>query len=215
MSVRRAAAKLRIFTVGIALLLGISSVQTLAAGDAQAGKAQSMVCASCHGQDGASAIDPSYPQLAGQNERYLARQLKMFQSGERDVALMTAQLVGKSEQDLDDLAAYYASLPAKAAEASGSDTDIELAQRIYNVGIAEKGVAACSSCHGPAGGGNAQAGFPRVSGQSSAYTAAQLVAYREGNRKSDEVYGGMMRGVSKGLSDREIAVLSDYISGLN
>ena len=63
-----------------------------------------MVCASCHGQDGASAIDPSYPQLAGQNERYLARQLKMFQSGERDVALMTAQLIGKSEQDLDDLA---------------------------------------------------------------------------------------------------------------
>ena len=102
MSVRKAAAKLRIGMLGAAVLLGMSSVQALAAGNVQAGKAQSIVCSSCHGQDGASAIDPSYPQLAGQNERYLARQLKMFQSGERDVALMTAQLIGKSKQDLDE-----------------------------------------------------------------------------------------------------------------
>lgn len=211
MSVRIAAAKLMILSA----LLGVTTSQALAAGDPEAGKAGSMVCASCHCQDGASAIDPSYPQLAGQNERYLAKQLKMFQSGERDVALMTAQLVGKSEQDLDDLAAYYASLPSKAAQATGSDQDIALARKIYKGGIAEKGVAACSACHGPNGAGNAQAGFPRIGGQSVAYTAAQLVAYREGARRSDEEYGGMMRGVSRGLSDREIAVLADYISGLN
>jgi cytochrome c553 len=87
--------------------------------------------------------------------------------------------------------------------------------RIYKGGIAKKGVAACSSCHGPDGAGNAQAGFPRIGGQSAQYTAAQLTAYREGERRSDEAYGAMMRGVSKGLSDREIVVLSDYISGLN
>lgn len=211
MSVRIAAAKLTI----ISALLGVSGSQALAAGNAEAGEAASMVCASCHGQDGASAIDPSYPQLAGQNERYLAKQLKMFQSGGRDVALMTAQLVGKSEQDLDDLAAYYASLPAKTAQATGSDEDIALARQIYKGGIGDKGVAACSACHGPSGAGNAQAGFPRIGGQSAAYTTAQLVAYREGARRSDEEYGGMMRGVSRGLSDREIAVLADYISGLN
>ena len=92
--------------------------------------------------------------IGWQNERYLARQLKMFQSGERDAALMTAQLVGKRARSRQT-SSHYASLPAKAAEASGSD-NIELAQRIYKGGIAE-GVAACSSCHGPAGGGNAQA----------------------------------------------------------
>ena len=215
MSVRITAAKLMVLSTLMAALLGASASPALAAGDAQAGQAQSMVCASCHGQDGATAIDPSYPQLAGQNERYLARQLKMFQSGERDVALMTAQLIGKSEQDLDDLAAYYASLPSKGAEATGSDAEIEMAMRIYKGGIAKKGVAACSSCHGPDGAGNAQAGFPRIGGQSAQYTAAQLTAYREGERRSDEAYGAMMRGVSKGLSDREIVVLSDYISGLN
>ena len=215
MSVRIVDAKRLVQSVLFFVLSSALGSQAYAAGDAAAGKAQSMVCASCHGQDGATAIDPSYPQLAGQNERYLARQLNMFQSGERDVALMTAQLIGKSEQDLDDLAAYYASLPAKIGEAVGSDADVELAKRIYKGGIAKKGVAACSSCHGPGGAGNAQAGFPRISGQSAAYTAAQLIAYREGERRSDEEYGGMMRGVSRGLSDREIVVLSDYISGLN
>ena len=215
MSVRIAAAKRLNLSVLLAALLGLCSAHVFAAGNAEAGQAKSLVCASCHGQDGASVIDPSYPQLAGQNEKYLARQLKMYQSGERDVALMTAQLIGKSEQDLDDLAAYYASQPAKSSEATGSDVEIALAQQIYKGGIASKGVAACSSCHGPDGAGNAQAGFPRISGQSAQYTAAQLIAYREGERKSDEVYGGMMRGVSRGLSDREIAALSDYISGLN
>lgn len=215
MSVRIAAAKRLNLSVLLAALLGLCSAHVFAAGNAEAGQAKSLVCASCHGQDGASVIDASYPQLAGQNEKYLARQLKMYQSGERDVALMTAQLIGKSEQDLDDLAAYYASLPTKSSEATGSDAEIALAQQIYKGGIASKGVAACSSCHGPDGAGNAQAGFPRISGQSVQYTAAQLIAYREGERKSDEVYGGMMRGVSRGLSDREIAALSDYISGLN
>ena len=215
MSVRIAVAKRLNFSVLLAALLGLCSAHVFAAGNAAAGQAKSLVCASCHGENGANVIDPSYPQLAGQNEKYLARQLKMYQSGERDVALMTAQLIGKSEQDLDDLAAYYASQPAESSEATGSDAEIALAQQIYKGGIASKGVAACSSCHGPGGAGNAQAGFPRISGQSVQYTAAQLIAYREGERKSDEVYGGMMRGVSRGLSDREIAALSDYISGLH
>lgn len=215
MSVRIAAAKSTVLFALLVALIGTSASQVFAAGDAAAGQTQSMVCASCHGQDGATAILPSYPQLAGQNERYLATQLKMFQSGERDVALMTAQLIGKSEQDLDDLAAYYASLPSKVGQATVNDTEFALAQRIYKGGIAKKGVAACSSCHGPAGAGNGQAGFPRIGGQSAEYTAAQLIAYREGERKSDEAYGGMMRGVARGLSDKEIAALSDYISGLN
>ena len=108
----------------------------------------------------------------------------MFQSGERDVALMTAQLIGKSEQDLRRLGCLLREPAAKSALASGSDDEIALARQIYKGGIAEKGVAACSACHGPNGAGNAQAGFPRIGGQSVAYTAAQLTAYREGARRS-------------------------------
>ncbi|HBK12024.1 MAG TPA: cytochrome c4 [Gammaproteobacteria bacterium] len=140
--------------------------------------------------------------------------MQMFQSGERDVPLMTAQLIGKSAQDLEDLAAYYASLPGKIGEAVGSDEDIKTARMIYKGGIADRGVAACAACHGPGGLGNDQAGFPVLGGQSVAYTVAQLTAYREGLRASDEEYGAMMRNVASGLTDGQIRVLADYIHGL-
>ena len=179
----------------------LTAVASHAAGNVEAGAAQAATCAACHGQDGATAIDPSYPNLAGQSAKYLNRQLQMFQSGERDVPLMTAQLIGKSAQDLEDLAAYYASLPGKIGEAVGSDEDIKTARMIYKGGIADRGVAACAACHGPGGLGNDQAGFPVLGGQSVAYTVAQLTAYREGLRASDEEYGAMMRNVASGLTD--------------
>jgi len=194
-----------------ALLTGSSA---MAAGDAAAGESQAAPCSACHGADGATGLDPSYPNLAGQNERYLTRQLQMIRDGQRDIALMTGQLTGKSDQDLENLAAYYASLPGKTSQAQGDDAQIERAERIYRGGIANKNVAACSACHAPTGGGNAPAGFPLIAGQSSAYTVVQLTAYREGLRTTDEAYGGMMRGVAQGLTDGEIEVLADYIQGL-
>src|SRR6056297_1564280 len=184
-------------------------------GDPEAGKAQAVTCAACHGQDGASPIDPSYAVLAGQVEKYTLRQLQMIQSGDRPVALMAGQLNGKTEQDLADLAAYYASLPDKVAAADSDDETLALAERIYRGGILDKGVAACVACHMPNGEGNAPAGFPDVSGQSKAYVIAQLTAYREGTRTSDEVFGGMMRGVASRLTDTEIRALADYIRGLH
>jgi cytochrome c553 len=199
----------------ISIFLGLFSSAALAVGNAEAGKAQSVTCAACHGQDGATGLDPTYPSLAGQNENYLTRQLQMFQSGQRNVALMTAQLIGKSEQDLEDLAAYYASLPAQHAQAGGADEAIIAAERIYKGGVISKGVAACAACHGPNGGGNAQAGFPAISGQSAGYTIAQLTDYREGRRGSKDTYGNMMQGIASGLSDGQIEILADYISGLH
>tara|TARA_X000000950_G_scaffold31695_1_gene34268 strand:- start:15601 stop:16251 length:651 start_codon:yes stop_codon:yes gene_type:complete len=197
-----------------ALLISVFSGAAYAGGDPAAGKAQAMVCAACHGADGATGIDPSYPSLAGQNEKYLNRQLTMFQSGARNIPVMTAQLIGKSEKDLADLAAFYASLPAKGKEAGGSDVEIATATRIYKGGIAAKGVAACAACHGVSGEGNMLAGFPRIGGQMANYTIAQLTAYREGQRDSDEEYGAMMRNVAQGLTDGEIRLLADYLQGL-
>lgn len=186
-----------------------------AAGNPQAGKAQATACAACHGADGASPIAPSYPWLAGQNEQYLLRQLKMIQSNERQIALMTGQLTGKSEQDLADLAAYYASLPDKVVPTEASDETLELASGIYRGGILAKGVAACTSCHAPSGNGNVLAGFPAIGGQPTEYTIAQLTAYREGQRATDEGFGGMMRGVASRLTDTEIKALAEYLRGLH
>jgi len=198
----------------IAFTLSWSAVAH-AGGDADAGKAQAAACGACHGQDGATPIDPTYPNLAGQNEKYLLNQLKMIQDNSRNIPLMAGQLNGKSEQDLADLAAYYASLPGKVSQASGDDEAIARAASLYRAGIARKGVAACSACHSPSGKGNPQAGFPSISGQPAAYTIAQLTAYRERTRDTDEGYGGMMRGVAEGLTDTEIALIADYIQGLN
>ncbi|MBH80889.1 MAG: cytochrome c4 [Gammaproteobacteria bacterium] len=202
---------LRVSLLGLAMVSGAA----LAAGDPAAGKMQAIVCAACHGQDGATGIDPTYPNLAGQNEAYLYKQLQMIASNERQILLMTGQLIGKTDQNLRDLAAYYASLPGKVGEAAGDDESVALAERIFRGGILEKGVAACSACHAPTGAGNAAAGFPAVNGQPAAYTVAQLTAYREGQRRSDESMGGMMRGVAGGLTDTEIAALADYLQGLH
>lgn len=185
-----------------------------AEGNPEAGKAQAAPCAACHGQDGATPAVPSYPVLAGQNAAYLLRQLKMIQAQERPVPLMAGQLDGKSEQDLADLAAYYASLPDKVAAAESDDDTLALAEGIYRGGILEKDVAACMSCHAPNGDGNGPAGFPDISGQPKEYTIAQLTAYREGERVTDEIYGGMMRDVAGRLTDTEIAALADYLRGL-
>ena len=186
-----------------------------AMGDPSRGEAQAMVCAACHGQDGASGVIPSYPNLAGQNEKYLFNQLKMIASGERVLVEMTGQLIGKSDQDLWDLAAYYANLPSKAGASAGNDEELEKAASIYRGGIARKGVAACTACHSPSGKGNGQAGYPSLAGQPVDYTIAQLTKYRESVRKTDESYGGMMRGVAETLTDSEIAILADYIRGLH
>ena len=138
----------------------------------------------------------------------------MFQNGARYAPLMVGQLNTKSEQDLADLAAYYASLPAKVSQADADDETLASAEAIYRGGILSKKVAACTACHSPNGGGNAPAGFPNVSGQPALYTVSQLTAYREGQRKTDETYGGMMRGVASRLTDTEIEALAAYLQGL-
>ncbi|WP_159817153.1 c-type cytochrome [Colwellia sp. 20A7] len=95
------------------LILALSTTVLMAspvfAGDAAAGKGKSMMCAACHGAEGVSAI-PIYPNLAGQKEAYLAKQLKAFKSGTRDDPTMKGMSAALSDEDIADLAAYYASL---------------------------------------------------------------------------------------------------------
>lgn len=198
--------------VGLAVLLG--APLTHAADDAEAGKKLTTACQACHGVDGNSVI-PVNPSLAGQNPRYLLRQLQMIQSNARSAPLMAGQLNGMGEQDLRNIAAYYSGLAPKLGQAQGDDEQTAAAQHLYRGGSLTKGVAACSACHGPTGEGNGPAGFPRLSGLSAEYTIAQLTAYRENLRTTDEDYGGMMRQVVANLNDTEIAMLADFLQGLH
>ena len=83
-----------------------------AAGDVEAGKSKSAMCAACHGPDGNSPA-PTFPKLAGQHADYLAKQLAEYKSGERQNATMNGMAAALSEQDIADLAAYYSSLPGE------------------------------------------------------------------------------------------------------
>src|SRR5690606_9184260 len=146
-------------------------------GDAEAGQAKAATCAACHGPDGKS-IDPTmYPHLAGQSERYIARQLALFASGERYTgmaAVMVPFAQALSPQDMRDVGAYFAQLPAPAGVADDAEvTDgpyagmkfYEIGQKLYRGGDPERGIPACMACHGPSGAGNPGPAYPRVGGQ--------------------------------------------------
>lgn len=180
-------------------------------GDAAAGEQKVAVCAACHGADGNSTV-ASNPKLAGQNQRYTLKQLHDIKSGAREVPLMTGLLDNMSEQDLRDIAAFYAS---QEKTLNGADPEnLEAGQRIYRAGLADLGIAACSACHSPNGAGVAQAGFPALGGQHAEYIAAQMKAFRSGARHNDGD-PAPMRLVSERLTDAEIESLANYISGLN
>lgn len=203
--------------VGAVVAFGLAS--TALAGDAVAGKTKALACTACHGADGNSMM-ATFPKLAGQNERYLIKQMNDIKSGARPVPTMTGQLDAKSDEDIADIAAFFA-----GQNMSGNKADPELAKRgeeIYRAGISSKGVAACTACHMPSGEGNGPAGFPRLGGQHADYIATQLKAFRLGadqpNHASARTNDGdtrIMRDVASRLSDLEIDAVSSYISGLH
>ncbi len=180
-----------------------------AAGDAAAGQSKAAVCSACHGGDG-KAIQSTYPNLAGQHESYLAKQLMDFREGNRASALMAGQAANLSDQDIEDLAAYYASMDTIAVVAS--EENLTHGMNIYRGGITSAGVAACAACHGAAGGGNGPAAWPMVSGQNADYIADQLRYFRSGERANDP--SSMMRGVAERMTDAEITAVANYMSGL-
>lgn len=177
----------------------------------EAGRAISAPCTACHGTDG-NTLTPEYSNLAGQGEKYLFQQLRHIQSGEREIVLMAGQLTNMDEQDLRNLAAYYASLPGRIGQSK--EEGLEQGESIYRGGIPDKQVAACTACHAPNGNGNMLAGFPRLSGQPVEYTIAQLKAYREQERTTDEDFNNMMRDIAAKLTDTEIEAVANYATGL-
>lgn len=100
--------KRTLVTLATVAVLGLSST-AMAAGDAAAGKTKAASCMGCHGANGISNV-PTYPNLAGQKAAYTAKQLKAFKDGSRKDPTMNAMAKPLSAADIDNLAAYYASL---------------------------------------------------------------------------------------------------------
>ena len=191
------------------ILLLIVPISFSMAGDVEAGKSKSMVCSACHGQDG-NSINPLWPSLAGQHKQYTIHTLRAYQNGTRVDAVMQAQVMALTEQDLEDIAAYY-----NAQTMQKKDYDYGLAKKgesLYRGGNASTGVAACIACHGPTGRGNPGAGYPSLAGQHAEYTADALKGYIKTERKAG--LNDMMQSLATRLTAEEIEAVSEYIQAL-
>ncbi|HEX5047644.1 MAG TPA: c-type cytochrome [Gammaproteobacteria bacterium] len=182
-----------------------------AAGNIEAGKTKSMTCAACHGADG-NSVSAMWPSLAGQHAAYIVRQLKAFKNGERDDVTMKPFAMMLSEQDMLDVAAYFAT--QKPTPKGADPALVNLGQQIYRGGVPDRGIAACIGCHGPQGHGNPLAAYPRISSQHAQYVEKQLDAYASGDRRSDADLNQMMRNVASLLVQDEIHALASYVQGL-
>jgi len=203
---------MKCFLRAAASLLAVISLQLFAQGDPAAGQAKSAICAACHGVDGNSAV-PNWPKLAGQHAGYIERQTALIKSGARPVPEMAGIVAGISEQDFQDIAAYFASQTNNGGVADESIA--ALGQRIYRAGNAETGVPACMSCHGPAGEGNPLAGYPALAGQHAVYVAKMLTGFRDGiNWGETDAPSHVMNGSAANLTDEEIVAVASYIQGL-
>lgn len=211
-----------LLTTGLARLLAaaalfsLSLLQTAHAadgieGDAAAGASKAAVCGACHGQDG-KALQVEYPNLAGQGAGYIAKQLADYKSGARTNAIMTGMAAALSDQDMADIAAHFAGLPAVQGVAEDRE-DLKTGESIYRGGITSAKIPACMGCHAPSGRGNPAANWPALAGQNAAYIALTLRSFRSGERNNDP--NEMMRMVSHRLSDNEIEAIANYVQGLN
>ena len=201
----------RCFAAAVALLSVsyIASVQ--AAGEPpEAQGIANRVCAACHGFDGNSPL-PQNPSLAGQHADYLLKQLTDFKSGLRNNPIMAAIAASLSAGDMRDLANHYASLAPKQMSAKDQAL-VEQGRKLYRGGNPANGTAACAGCHSPNGAG-IPIQYPRLASQHADYISAQLKAFRAGERVNDPNH--MMRATAVKLTDKDIAALAEYISGLH
>jgi len=200
--------------VSLLLTMGVAGAAIAAEpikGDAAAGQAKTAVCGACHNPDG-NSLAPNFPKLAGQDQRYLEKQLHDIKSGKRTVLEMTGMLAAFSDQDLADIAAYFAS--QKGSVGAADPKLVERGRALFNGGDLEKGMPACTGCHSPNGAGIALAGFPHLSGQHSQYVTKQLTEFREGVRTNDGD-AMTMRTIAGKLSNHDIEALASYIQGLH
>jgi len=201
--------KFKLLIAAFGLLMGANTL-AMAAGSAAAGEGKSAMCAGCHAADGNSVVN-LFPKLAGQHAGYLAKQLSEFKSGTRVDGTMQGMSAALSEEDMADLAAFFASKTATAG-AADDEAKVALGQDIFRGGNSTTHVPACMGCHGASGKGNPAAKFPALAGQHAVYIIKQLKAFRDASRANDA--NSMMRKATEHMSDTEIEAVANYIAGM-
>ncbi|MGZ8227132.1 MAG: c-type cytochrome [Methylococcaceae bacterium] len=200
-----------------------------AEGDIDAGKEKAASCASCHGEQGNSMVG-AFPKLAQQHSSYLVKQLTAFKNGTRKDPMMSGMAMGLTEEDMADIAAYYAdqkispnALPVlnedddeddkpqtQTTTAKTVDELIAKGADLYRNGDLEREVSACIACHGPFGDGNRPASFPSLKSQHADYLIKALTDFKSGARANNP--DNMMHMIAKKMTDEEIKAVAYRIS---
>lgn len=201
----------------IGVVLGVAGAANARAPDLARGRVVALgggagdqqACAACHGANGAGVM-PIYPRLAGQAAFYLYKQLLDFRSGERESAVMGPIARRLSPRDMEDVAGFYAAATAPySPPADGDGAQLQRGGTLAAAGSAERGIPPCANCHGQAGRGMPPS-FPYLAGQSEAYLAGQLAAFRDGSRRNDPL--DVMRRIAGRLNSGDVTALSTYFA---
>ena len=190
----------------LCLFISISA-NTYAAGDPVAGQEKSATCQGCHGTDG-NSYSPEWPNLAGQDARYLVKQLQDFKSGARKNDIMTGMAASLSEADMADIAAFF----SKQALVPTTTKINTAGKKLYMGGNHYTGVPACAGCHGPNGVGNGPGKIPRLAGQKSVYVAKALRDFHAGTRNNDR--NSIMQNLAEKMSDKEIDAVAAFVTAM-
>ena len=183
-----------------------------------AGKTKTASCVSCHGEHGNSTM-PMFPKLAGQNSVYIANQLKAFKSGERKDPMMGTLAMTLTENDIVDIANYYADQKVVSEPDEKFDSEEERAEHealikqgsdLYRNGDLKREVSACIACHGPHGEGNKPAGFPALKSQHASYLVKALTDFQTGKRANHPE--NIMHMIAGKMTEAEIKAVATRIA---
>ncbi|MCX7097928.1 MAG: c-type cytochrome [Methylococcales bacterium] len=182
-------------SVSISLLLACFWAAPVHSADSKAGEQKAATCVGCHGAEGKSN-GAQWPNLAAQQPAYMVNQLQAFKSGKRKNPMMQHMAANLGDEDMANLAAYYASRPAVSA---GGDP------ALAKTGQAKAGM--CLGCHGTKAEGNGM--VPRLAGQQPAYLAKQLADFKAGEREN-----GHMQAIAGTLAEDDMKAVAAYLGSL-
>lgn len=200
-----------LFALAVASVTALSHAQE-AKGGVEAGKNKIAMCIGCHGIPGYQASFPEVhkvPMISGQNAKYIASALVAYQKGERKHPTMRGIAESLTEQDINDVAAYYeqhgktVELPAKPSR----EPSVQVAA------LLQKG--ACVSCHGDNFAKPIDPSYPKIAGQHADYLFVALKSYKVEKNNNLGRSNGVMAGVAKQFTNAELKALADYISKID
>jgi cytochrome c553 len=199
-----------IWALTIAAMTSLAHAQA-PQGDAKAGEKKIAMCIGCHGIAGYQATFPEIykvPKISGQNAGYIASALDAYRKGDRKHPSMRGVADSLSDQDIADVAAYYAShvVPGPAAKPAAAPS-VQVAE------LMKRG--ACVSCHGEGFSKPIDAAYPKVAGQHADYLYAALKSYKVDKNAKVGRSNGVMAGVAKQFTNNELKALAQYISTID